>query len=307
MNRDERPQRKERERLRSEEAGVRVQPGEAVRRVAIEKERREEARRNRSTRGEYDSVLPETFPLYAMDLEGEGTFEGCTGTGAGFEYIADTQVEADPVARLFGRCQSFEGGGEVHTMSGKGVTLDKKGREVLRGVGERSRKESGEAMRVAMDLQAEIGFTHAFATDGSKHRDGRMAYGIWTGARLREQGAHKEEGLRMLQTELGMEERATGRGMEGGRLSGHVGDSGRGNVCGIPSAAEGVPGNEKRGRRWGSGREEDPDHVRLPKCHQGDRERVERGRGAARVGTRQKETVEHCSRQSAEYGRTWGL
>ena len=251
MNRDERPQRKERERLRSEEAGVRVQPGEAVRRVAIEKERREEARRNR--RGEYDSVLPETFPLYAMDLEGEGTFEGCTGTGAGFEYIADTQVEADPVARLFGRCQSFEGGGEVHTMSGKGVTLDKKGREVLRGVGERSRKESGEAMRVAMDLQAEIGFTHAFATDGSKHRDGRTAYGIWTGARLREQGAHKEEGLRMLQTELGMEERATGRGMEGGRLSGHVGDSGRGNVCGIPSAAEGVPGNEKRGRRWGSG------------------------------------------------------
>ena len=218
MNRDERPQRKERERLRSEEAGVRVQPGEAVRRVAIEKERREEARRNRSTRGEYDSVLPETFPLYAMDLEGEGTFEGCTGTGAGFEYIADTQVEADPVARLFGRCQSFEGGGEVHTMSGKGVTLDKKGREVLRGVGERSRKESGEAMRVAMDLQAEIGFTHAFATDGSKHRDGRTAYGIWTGARLREQGAHKEEGLRMLQTEPGMEERATGRGMEGGRL-----------------------------------------------------------------------------------------
>ena len=80
-------------------------------------------------------------------------------------------------------------------MSGKGVTLDKKGREVLRGVGERSRKESGEAMRVAMDLQAEIGFTHAFATDGSKHRDGRTAYGIWTGARLREQGAHKEEGL----------------------------------------------------------------------------------------------------------------
>ena len=192
-------------------------------------------------------------------------------------------------------------------MSGKGVTLDKKGREVLRGVGERSRKESGEAMRVAMDLQAEIGFTHAFATDGSKHRDGRTAYGIWTGARLREQGAHKEEGLRMLQTELGLEERATGRGMEGGRLSGHVGDSGRGNVCGIPSAAEGVPGNEKRGRRWGSGREEDPDHVRLPKCHQGDRERVERGRGAARVGTRQKETVEHCSRQSVEYGRTWGL
>ena len=39
-------------------------------------------------------------------------------------------------------------------MSGKGVTLDKKGREVLRGVGERSRKERGEAMRVAMDLQA---------------------------------------------------------------------------------------------------------------------------------------------------------
>ena len=110
--------------LQSEEAGVRVQPGEAVRRVAIEKERREEARRNR--RGEYDSVLPETFPLYAMDLEGEGTFEGCTGTGAGFEYIADAQVEADPVARLFGRCQSFEGGGEVHTMSGKGVTLDKR-------------------------------------------------------------------------------------------------------------------------------------------------------------------------------------
>jgi hypothetical protein len=83
MNRDERPQRKERERLRSEEAGVRVQPGEAVRRVAIEKERREEARRNRSTRGEYDSVLPETFPLYAMDLEGEARLRGAQERGRG--------------------------------------------------------------------------------------------------------------------------------------------------------------------------------------------------------------------------------
>ena len=163
-------------------------------------------------------MLPATFPLHAMDLEGEGTFEGCTGTGAGFEYIADAQVEADPVARLFGRCQSFEGGGEVHTRSGKGVSLDKKGREVLRGIGERSRKESGEAMRVAMDLHAEIWFTHAFATDGSKHRDGRTAYGIWSGARMREQGAREEEGLRMLQAEPGMEESATGQGMEGGRL-----------------------------------------------------------------------------------------
>jgi hypothetical protein len=53
-------------------------------------------------------------------------------------------------------------------------------------------------MRAAMDLHAAIWFTHAFATDGSKHRDGR--------------------GLRMLQAEPGMEERATGRGMEGGRL-----------------------------------------------------------------------------------------
>ena len=193
--------------LQCEEAGVRVQPGEAMKRVAIEKEHREEARRNQ--RGEYDSVLPATFPLHAMDLEGEGTFEGCSGTGAGFEYIADKQIEADPVARLFGRCQSFEGGGEVHTMSGRGVTLDKGGREVLRGIGERSRKESGEAMRVAMDLHAAVWFTHAFATDGSKHRDGRTAYGIWSGARLREQGGYEEEGLRMLQAEPGMEERAT--------------------------------------------------------------------------------------------------
>jgi ribonuclease HI len=69
-----------------------------------------------------------------------------------------------------------------------------------------------------MDLHAAIWFTHAFATDGSKHRDGRTAFGIWSGARLREQGAHEEEGLRMLQAEPGMEERATGRGMEGGRL-----------------------------------------------------------------------------------------
>jgi hypothetical protein len=90
--------------LKCEEAGVQVQPGEAKRRVGIEKERREEARRNQ--RGEYDSVLPATFPLHAMDLNGEGTFEGCTGTGAGFEYIAEREVEADPVARLFGRCQS---------------------------------------------------------------------------------------------------------------------------------------------------------------------------------------------------------
>jgi hypothetical protein len=62
-------------------------------------------------------------------------------------------------------------------MSGKGVTLDKKGREVLRGVGERSRKESGEAMRVAMDLQAEIGFTHAFATDAFETEGRRTASG----------------------------------------------------------------------------------------------------------------------------------
>ena len=73
-------------------------------------------------------------------------------------------------------------------------------------------------MRVAMDLHAAVWFTHAFATDGSKHRDGRTAYGIWSGARLREQGGYEEEGLRMLQVEPGMEERATGRGMEGGRL-----------------------------------------------------------------------------------------
>ena len=71
-----------------------------------------------------------------------------------------------------------------------------------------------------MDLHSAIGFTRAFATDGSKEgkRDGRTAYGIWEGCDVLAHGATEVEGEQWLHMPTGVEEKATGGGMEGGRL-----------------------------------------------------------------------------------------
>ena len=73
-------------------------------------------------------------------------------------------------------------------------------------------KESGEAMRVTMDLHAVHMFTHAFATDGSKAegRMGRTAFGLWSGADMEKWGAERDEARDALITDDEIERKAVG-------------------------------------------------------------------------------------------------
>ena len=78
--------------------------------------------------------------------------------------------------------------------------MDKGNKRALTRRGNRAMAESGAAMKVAMDLHAAVGFTHAFATDGSKEggRNGKTAYGAWSGAHMLRWGAQDEPGSRDL-------------------------------------------------------------------------------------------------------------
>ena len=232
--------------LVSEAVGEKVQEGDMEQRVA--EDLAAEAAAREAGEEECETRLPPTFPRRVMDYGGKGVFvEYGVGVGMGvgedgrltevmgaenatrktvdwkqgYEYIRHTEVSRDPVARLFGRCAELEKEtGGVKTAAGRRVRMDRAGVKVLTGRGNKSVSESGRAMRVAMALHAAVGFTHAYATDGSKAegRGGHTAYGIWGGACLEAWGAEKEWGEQMLRCEGDAEAQAVGQGMHGGRL-----------------------------------------------------------------------------------------
>jgi hypothetical protein len=148
-------------------------------------------------------------------------FAGCSTVQATYEWQAEAGVSRDPVARTFARDARMEAGEGMVARGGQRVRMDAGNRKVLVGPGNQSISESGDAMRVAMDLHAEHGFTHAVATDGSKEGKemGKTAYGIWMGADLEAWGATKQTGTALLQADEEMERAAVGAGMEGGQPS----------------------------------------------------------------------------------------
>ena len=197
--------------------GEGVQSGEARRRMDADAERRAAARA--AGESEYGSALPEGFAGGVMDLEENGgVFKG--RGDAAYDYMRDRDVARDVVARLFARASGLEAGDEATARTGVRVKLDGGNRKALRGAGNRAVEESGEAMRVCMDLHAAHGFTHAFATDGSKEggRRGRTAYGLWSGADMVKHGAEEAAGEQLLRTSNEQEVSAVGDGLEGGRL-----------------------------------------------------------------------------------------
>ena len=145
-----------------------------------------------------------------MDLEGTGVFKGCPCSGDQYAYILHREVARDPVARLFGRMSALESGGVVRTRRGREVRMDKENMRILTGRGNTAAKESGLAMRVAMDIHAAVHFTHGFATDGSKGEKGATAWAAWSGADMVAHGAQEADGEQMLHATQEQEESATG-------------------------------------------------------------------------------------------------
>jgi ribonuclease HI len=128
------------------------------------------------------------------------------------------RVAQDPVARLWARDARLDAREEMRARGGGKVRLDAGNAAVLKK--DSAEKESGEAMRVTMDLHAVHMFTHAFATDGSKAegRMGRTAFGLWSGADMEKWGAERDEARDALITDDEIERKAVGEGLEGGRL-----------------------------------------------------------------------------------------
>ena len=210
-------------------ADRRVTEDEVARRTQRDRGRRMEA----EERGEqeYASDLPEGAAAFARMAWEEGqkgrVFKG--RDDAGHELVRDRLLAKDPVTRLFMRYAGLEAeGGKVITTAGESVTVDRKGRKVLRG--RKAVCESGLLMRVCLALHAAHKFTHAAATDGSKAEEpekgeeaepgaeehmGRTAFGVWWGIKLFGTEVEGEQDVEATEQEVAA---ACGAAFEGGRL-----------------------------------------------------------------------------------------
>ena len=143
--------------------GIPVKAGEALRRLQMDREAMQAAKDAGET--EYDSVLPDSFVRGVMDLEGVGVFTQRAGNA--YEMMVDVEVAGDPVARVFARDLRLETSGR-EARSGEWIKMDRGNKAVL--AGHAARIESGEAVRVVMDLHSEHGFTRAVATGSGWHQ-----------------------------------------------------------------------------------------------------------------------------------------